>query len=215
MRKIKGRRVLAVDLPGHGRSDGSACQTSAQYAACLDSLLKSAKIFGAIFVGYSLGGQIVLRYALDHPDQCAGLGLIACSTEPAVPPGLLDLLDDSSAAPVISELVRSLEFTPNTPPLKLKEMEKVLFSARRGTLAADWRAFKNFYFPNLDEALRGTPLWVCAARGDRLIPALSARLLASHHPAAKSTFIDHCGHALLAEQPEKVSHAFQEWLASL
>ena len=94
IRKIEGRRVICMDLPGHGNSAGSACQSVAAYTGSIESVLKAARIYRAIFVGYSFGGQVALHYCINHPSQCAGLGLIACSSSPNVPARLLELLND-------------------------------------------------------------------------------------------------------------------------
>ena len=198
IRKIKGRRVVCMDLPGHGSSAGSACQSVAAYARSIESLLRDARIYRAIFVGYSLGGQVALDYSINHPDQCAGLGLIACSSSPNVPARLLELLNDPSAGAAAVELIRSLMFAANTPPLKVKQMEKILFSARHGTTLADWRAFKEFHFPDLAVELHGTPLWVCSANNDKLIPSRASRMLLRQHVNATCMFIDACGHGILA-----------------
>jgi len=210
MRKVKNRRTITIDLPGHGSSEGSACQTVASYAIALQSVLKSARVYRAFFVGYSLGGQIALHYCANHLDQCAGLGLIACSGEPVLPSRLFDLLNDASASTAIRDLVCSLMFDPATPPLKIKELEEHLFTSRRGTFLADWRAFREFRFPDLSHDLTDIPLWICAARNDRLIPDRMSRELVRRRPGTVCTLLDHCGHGILAEQPALVSRAFEE-----
>ncbi len=212
IRKIKGRRVICMDLPGHGSSAGSACQSVAAYARSIESLLRDARIYRAIFVGYSLGGQVALDYCINHPDQCAGLGLIACSSSPNVPARLLELLNDPSAGAAAVELIRSLMFAANTPPLKVKQMEKILFSARHGTTLADWRAFREFHFPDFSAELPGIPLWICSANNDKLIPSRASRMLLRQHVNATCAFIDACGHGILAEQPEAVGQALIEGL---
>jgi len=210
MRKIRGRRTIVIDLPGHGSSEGTASQTIEGYSKSLDSVLKAAKVYRAIFVGYSLGAQIALHYSTIHPDRCAGLGLIASSAEPQVPARLLYLLNDAAASSAVRDLVCSLMFDPNTPPLKIKELEKILFTSRKSTIIADWRAFTEFRFPKIEDELPDTPIWICAARDDQLIPVRTLRELARRRPSLACTYVDHCGHGILVEQPDVVSRAFEE-----
>src|SRR6266545_8429804 len=71
-------RVLRVDLPGHGGS-----------AAVRAGFGEAAGLLGACggraaYVGYSLGGRLCLRLALDRPDLVRSLVLIGAS------PGLDD-----------------------------------------------------------------------------------------------------------------------------
>jgi pimeloyl-ACP methyl ester carboxylesterase len=71
------RRVLAVDLPGFGRSThGTERYTPERYVRSLRAILR-AKI-GRSFdlVGHSMGGAIALSYAATYPDDVARLILI-------------------------------------------------------------------------------------------------------------------------------------------
>lgn len=69
-------RLHLVDLPGHGRSQGAV-------AGDLDPSVCAARILertpSAIWLGWSLGGLISLRAALDAPAQVRGLVQIASS----------------------------------------------------------------------------------------------------------------------------------------
>ena len=71
------RRVLAPDLPGFGRSEGtSAGATLAFYARTLAALLAASGIERAALVGHSLGAAIAQRLALAAPALAGRLVLI-------------------------------------------------------------------------------------------------------------------------------------------
>lgn len=70
--------TYAVDLPGHGESDkkvgdGSVKEMADVVAGFMDALA----IARAHLVGQSLGGAVVLKLALDHPEKAASLTLIS------------------------------------------------------------------------------------------------------------------------------------------
>src|SRR4051794_16229241 len=71
---FEGRRVITVDLRGHGRSpvlaDG---YRPADYAADLAALVDRLKVGPVVAVGHSMGGQIVVELALEHPDLVAAV----------------------------------------------------------------------------------------------------------------------------------------------
>ena len=62
----KTRKVIAVEMQGHGRTaDTGRDFTYDDVAALLDHL----KIPSADVIGYSLGGGVALNYAIRHPDK--------------------------------------------------------------------------------------------------------------------------------------------------
>ncbi len=67
-----GLRVLAVDMPGYGKS--GACDLS--YTDVLVCLCETEHVDKAIFIGPSMGGKTVLEFAIAHPEKIEGLVLI-------------------------------------------------------------------------------------------------------------------------------------------
>lgn len=74
----KQGRVLALDLPGFGRSESPAAGTSLDgFAAAAAELVTSLGIERVVFVGHSMGGPIALRFAARHPELADGIVLVA------------------------------------------------------------------------------------------------------------------------------------------
>ena len=55
IRRMSGWRVLAVDLPGHGRSEGRSRQSVSAYAQDLLAFLDALELYRVVLVGHSLG----------------------------------------------------------------------------------------------------------------------------------------------------------------
>ena len=68
----QGLRVLAVDMPGFGRSPAHPLPPGEVVHRLLDKL----DIDRAVLVGPSMGGRIALEYAIGHPERLAGLVLV-------------------------------------------------------------------------------------------------------------------------------------------
>ena len=78
-----GRRVLAVDLPGHGAHVGEPFTVAGAREVIVDAV---DQLGGRVLlVGLSLGGYLGIDYAARHPGQVAGLVAASCSTRPQVP----------------------------------------------------------------------------------------------------------------------------------
>ena len=99
-----GWNVLAVDLPGHGRSGGAALASVEAIADWLPALLDAAGAERAALVGHSLGALAALACAARHPARVTKIALLG----PAVPMPVTDLLlaaakaDDHAAFELIN-----------------------------------------------------------------------------------------------------------------
>src|SRR5262245_66413592 len=68
-----GHAVLAVDLPGHGRSEGPALAGVAEMAAWIGRVMDAAGLERAGIVGHSMGGAIALEAAAALPERLGRL----------------------------------------------------------------------------------------------------------------------------------------------
>ncbi|MBI3706953.1 MAG: alpha/beta fold hydrolase, partial [Proteobacteria bacterium] len=84
-----GRSVLAVDLPGHGRSAGPALATIGALADWTIKLLDAAGAAKAAVVGHSLGALIALEAAARTPARIWALALLGIAERMQVHPDLL------------------------------------------------------------------------------------------------------------------------------
>jgi pimeloyl-ACP methyl ester carboxylesterase len=74
--RLHGRRVIALDWPGQGRSaPDREPPTTRRYAQLLGAFLDGLGLERAVLVGNSIGGGAALRYAGDRPERVAGLVL--------------------------------------------------------------------------------------------------------------------------------------------
>lgn len=94
-------RVLNYDLYGHGES-AAAPETASLtvYAKQLVSLLDELSIDRAAIVGFSIGGMINRRFALDYPDRLSALAILNSPHERA-PEAQVQV--EERAAKVVSE----------------------------------------------------------------------------------------------------------------
>lgn len=81
----EGNMCITVDLAGHGQSDKHLYNwDTTTYAAALVQLLDDLKIDQAVILGTSLGANIALQIAVEHPERVRGLVLEMPALEHAV-----------------------------------------------------------------------------------------------------------------------------------
>lgn len=84
------RRLIAIDLPGHGQSTNASDPNHygiAAYGRLIIELAKRLGVENGVFVGWSLGGHAVLEATSDLP-QATGFGIFG--TPPLAFPPILD-----------------------------------------------------------------------------------------------------------------------------
>jgi pimeloyl-ACP methyl ester carboxylesterase len=82
----KKARLVAIDRPGFGYTEGFGKPEPSQknqalaLKAVADQLAPNQKV---VLVGHSMGGPVVARFAMEFPEQTAGLVIVAGSVDPA------------------------------------------------------------------------------------------------------------------------------------
>src|SRR5262245_25125118 len=85
-----GRGVLAVDLPGHGRSEGPPVASVEALADWIAALLDAAGVNQAALVGHSMGSLIAIECAARYPERVSRIALVGTAFPMRVSEELLD-----------------------------------------------------------------------------------------------------------------------------
>ena len=113
-----GWNVLAVDLPGHCKSEGEAPSSVEEAADFIGALLDAAGVQKAALVGHSWGSLIALEAAARLKDRVSQLALVGTAFPMKVSPALIEasLNDPVKAMTMVNVFSRS---TLSAPPSAL------------------------------------------------------------------------------------------------
>src|SRR4029453_12311622 len=213
-----GRNVLAVDLPGHGRTRGDALGSIEAIADWIPTLLDAAGVYAATLVGHSMGALAVLECAARRPERVTRVALLG----PAAPMPVADVLLDAAKRNdhVAFELITGWSYSAgkqlggNTMPgvwLTGNAM-RLLERTGPGVLYADLVAC-NGYGGGLAAAAKiRCPVLVVDGARDIMAPPRNARELIGALREARVADLPECGHALMAEQPNAVLDALRAFV---
>lgn len=71
------QRIIALDLPGHGRSDKPRTDyTMAYFARSIEAVMRDAGVTRAVLVGHSMGTPIVRQFYRLYPEKTLGLVIV-------------------------------------------------------------------------------------------------------------------------------------------
>lgn len=209
----KGRNVLSIDLPGHGRSDGPPLESIEQMSDWLIALLDAAGIEQASLVGHSMGSLIALATAARHTDRVRSIALVATAVPMPVGEGLLAsaLANDHDAVDMLTYWGHSSQAhiggSPNPGMWMLGCGIRLMERANEGVIHSDLKAC-NDYSAGLDDAGQvGCPALLILGERDLMTSVRGTRTLEEKIAAAETIIFPGAGHALLNERPDQVLDA--------
>ena len=216
-----GWSVVAVDLPGHGRSEGPTVDTVEELVGWTVDLIAETGWSRAAIVGQSLGSVVALQTAADHPDLVTGLVLVATAAALPVNARLLEAaeMDPPRAWDMVMawSLARSSQIGGHaTPGLWMRDsIRQIMATAPPQALHTSLNAADN-YRGGLEAASRVTcPTLLLLGEQDRMVPCRTAEPLAQAIAHSETMIIPDAGHQLVTEQPDIALNAMAEFLTTL
>lgn len=195
--------MYTLDLPGHGKSEGTGLQSISSYARVVRHFLDAAEIYSSILVGHSMGAAIALEAARREPERVRGLGLLSAgSVFHCSKPPLESFKNPVMLADARDWLAASL-FTAGADKKLQSRVVDALRQVRPAVLAADLHACSRYEFMPLPEKCT-MPVLVIHGPEDRIVLKQDAQHLAHSIPQAKLVRMPFAGHMVMLEAPEKV-----------
>lgn len=210
-----GRSVLAVDLPGHGWSDGLALSSIAVMAEWTAALIEAAGLEKAALVGHSMGGLVALETAARFPDKVRALGLCGVAAEMPVHPEMLD--SAKADTPKVQELMTFWGIGNAlhkggmvSPGLWLRRESLAVLSANKaGVIHADLAACNAYKDAPVRAAAVKCPTVLVLGDGDLMTPAAKAKPLAAAIAGSRTVVIANSGHFMIVERPDESLEALK------
>ncbi len=212
-----GRSVLALDLPGHGRSDGPALDTIDALAEWVFAVLDAAGAKGAALAGHSMGAFIALEAAARRPERVRALALCGCAAEMPVSEKLLNagLAGEHLAYELITAwgLGRRAQMGGAEAPGTWMSggALRLLEHGRKGVVGIDLRACDRYKVSAAAIQKIKVPAVLVLGSHDRMSPVKAAAPLAAIS-GAKTIVIDQAGHMMMIEQPGRTLDALRTLL---
>ncbi len=210
-----GYSVLALDLPGHGRSGGDPMVSVGALADWLISVFDALKVEKAAIVGHSLGALIALDAAARYPARVSALALIGVSVPMPVNDDFLGLAEanDHLAIDLMTDWAhsrRSHVGGHKVPGLHMiGGAERLVERARPGAQWACLKACNDYQNGELAAAAVTCPVHLILGERDLMTPARAGHKLAGLCRDATVTEIKDAGHMMMIETPDAVLDALK------
>ncbi|MHA1529386.1 MAG: alpha/beta fold hydrolase [Alphaproteobacteria bacterium] len=200
--------VLAVDLPGHGRSGGEPLDTIAGMAAWIGRLMDAAGVGTATLIGHSMGAAVALEAAALLSDRVDRLALLGVSEAIPVHPVLLEAAaaNDPKAYDMMTAWGHGAgaKMGRNKVPgiWMLGGARALLARSRPGVLHTGLKACDDWRSGAVAAGRIACPTVAVFATQDVMTPLNKGRELAGRIADCKQVVIRDCGHMMMQEAPD-------------
>lgn len=200
----KAHQVVAVDLAGHGDS-GLARKdwTIPAFGADVGAVLEALDLRGAVLVGHSMGGPVILEAARLAPDRVAAL--IPVDTLAEVENRMSPEAREGFLAPIRADFraatdgfVRQYMFTKRSDPKLVDDIARDMAKAPPEVAIP---AMESLFSYDEAAALARVTIPVRLLNADNFPTDLAAAR--RHKPDVELTVMPRVGHFLMAEDPEE------------
>ena len=205
-----GLSVLAVDLPGHGDSEGAPLPTVSGMGDWLARLVAAAGLRTAALAGHSMGAAAALECAARHPDTVFALALIGAAEAMPVNPAMLAAAHDDIGAAIdmmvgfsLGPVARTWGAVPGFWTRRIAE--RVIAAAPRGVLGNDLAACAAWATGAQSAGRVRCPTMVILGEADRMTTPKAGQALAARIAGAAVVVLPAVGHLLMQEAPDAVS----------
>ncbi|HXP31198.1 MAG TPA: alpha/beta hydrolase [Stellaceae bacterium] len=201
-----GRNVLALDLPGHGRSEGPPRARIDAMAEWVLAVLAARGVTRFRLAGHSMGALVAFAAAARAGDRVESLALLGFAPEMRVHPALLAAARDGAHAAVEFMVSWGLGAASQlggnpAPGLWLTGAAlRLLERAPAASLAADLAACDG-YNAGAEATVPACPTLLLLGADDRMTPPEAAIAFARRLPQARITVLPGVGHLMPIEAP--------------
>ena len=220
-----GYNVLAIDLPGHGKSAGSCPKSVEEAAAFAIALLDAAGIAKTALVGHSWGSLIALHAASLVPARITHLAMLATAFPMKVSPALLDAALNKPMQAI--DMVNTFSHSTLAPPPSSLGPGTWLYGSSRALMRRVLQSNPrengfhigfsacNDYATGLEalaswNTAQAATLFI-VGKQDQMTPPKAAQALINAAKEAKVVTVE-AGHSILTEAPDATLCALQDFL---
>lgn len=210
---LRGFRFVAVDLPGHGRSEPWRGEKLSIHdmAEELDKVVAALGIGRFALMGHSMGGMVAQQYCLEHPNAISCLFLCSTATKGGLLSETTFNLEETKEAIRKDGIVTAMSMDPYAAfapgyesPLVRKALDLELGTDGE-TAVKCLDAIKDWELGQAKaREYKGPTVIICGDK-DKITPSIFALELARTYAHSTVEIVPGAGHMVFVEKPQEFS----------
>ena len=209
LRRLPGANVYALDLPGHGRSQGRGRTRVDDYADTVELFVQALNLERASVAGHSMGGAIAQTLALRRPPWLTSVILVGTGARLRVHPLILEGLKTRFEATI--DTICQWAYGPTAAEQVLRQGRKQLLQVDPAVIHGDYAACHQFDV--MDRVGDITlPTLIISGSADKMTPPKYSQYLHRQIAGSQLVEIEGGGHMMAVEKPTEVAQAVAAFL---
>ena len=206
--------AVAIDLPGHGRSEGDGFRGVADYTYFVARLAAHLEWERFVVAGHSLGGGVALALAVYHAELLEGLLLIDTGARLRVDPTVLENARRAVEGGQPLPIDPRMGYAKSTPQSVIDAIEALTADTDPRVTYKDWISDDSFDFMSRVSSIHVPSLAICGDE-DQFTPVKYHVYLRDRIPNCQLAIIKHAGHWTYTEQPHAFDRVVRSYLDNL
>jgi pimeloyl-ACP methyl ester carboxylesterase len=236
--------VIAIDMPGFGRSERSAAKPSLDgFADAAGDLARQLGVRRVVLVGHSMGGLVAIRFAARHPDLAEAIvpaagavyqfsallglrGVLRRAVRRPNETAAIAMEIATAGLPAPAPLRRLVVRSPHLRKLFLWPyvLDPLSLPDDAARIIVDGAGARSVFptaravgrsDPRDGIAAVACPVLSVAADTDRIVPIADSEALHRDLPDARTVVLQGCGHMLMLERPRSFNHSLIDFVEAL
>ena len=201
--------TVAIDLPGHGQSNGHGHARIEDYALAVIDFIDAIEAVRPIPCGLSLGGAIVQQLLLDSPGLFKAGILINSGSKLKVAPEIFKTINKNIQTYL--DMMAKMVASEATDPQRVERFKDDTARCNPEVLIQDFCACDRFDVMQRLGSIT-SPVLVVSAEDDVITPPKYSDFMEKSIAKASRVHIMEAGHIAPIEKPEEVNRAIIEFL---
>ncbi len=204
--------IAALDLPGHGRSEGPGEQNVTAYVEWVKKILDGLGVSNPVLIGHSLGAAIALSFVIRYDGSAAAVVPVAGGVKMPVNPLILAGLKQDPAA--VIGMAAKFSLAKQNREKFSSLLAESLSRINPEILHGDFSACNDLDITEAVAGIRVPALVVCGAE-DKMTPPALSQFIRDCIPGARLALIEEAGHFAMMENSEAFNAALTDFVNSL
>jgi pimeloyl-ACP methyl ester carboxylesterase len=204
--------IAALDLPGHGGSEGPGEGSVSAYVEWVKRILDGLGITKPVMIGHSLGAAICLTFAIHYGDAAAAVVPVGGGLKMPVNPIILEGLRKDPGA-IIALAAKFSVAKPNRERLS-GLLGESLSRVDPEIIHGDFSACDGLDITKAIAGIRIPALVICGA-DDKMTPPSLSQEIRDGIPGAQLVLIEGAGHFVMLENPAAFNTTLADFVNSL